>query len=349
MVKLHDILGAAVDQGVSDIHLVAGLPPMFRLHGEMTPLKTAVELDAATTRELARQLASTEQFRRLEEVGEVDFAYSLEGRGRFRVNLFQQRNGFSAVMRLLAAKIPALESLGLPPALKELTTRHRGLVLVTGPTGSGKSTTLAAMLDLINSQRAGHIITLEDPIEYLHNPKRCVINQREIGRNSASFTTALRAALRQDPDVILVGEMRDLETISIAVTAAETGHLVFGTLHTSSAAQTIDRIIDVFPPFQQQQIRVQLAETLQGVVAQQLLPRIDRPGRIAAVEVMMVTAAVRNLIREGKTHQIPSAIQTGARFGMQSLDNALRRLLQQGVIDRQELAQRGAEPANLAD
>jgi len=289
---------------------------------------------------LAKELLGEKRFLKFVQEGELDFAHSMQTGERFRVNAFHQKGNPALALRLINTRIPALPELNLPAILAEFTKKTRGLVLVTGPTGSGKSTTLAAMIDLINSNRSCHIITLEDPIEYVHQHKLSLVNQREIGNDTRSFSQALRAALRQDPDVILVGEMRDLETISIAITAAETGHLVFATLHTSSAAQTVDRIIDVFPPHQQQQIRVQLAETLQGIVAQQLLPRIDKPGRIAAVEVMVATPAIKNQIREGKTHQILSTIQTGGKFGMQTLDSALLHLHREGKIAREEVLNR---------
>jgi len=256
--------------------------------------------------------------------------------GRFRVNAFSQRGSIGIVLRLINSCVPTLEQLNLPPIVADFTTKKKGLVLVTGPTGCGKSTTLAAMIDKINTEQTVHILTLEDPIEYIHQHKKSVVNQREIGSDAKSFASALKAALRQDPDVILVGEMRDLETISTAITAAETGHLVFATLHTNNAAQTIDRIVDVFPPYQQQQIRIQLAETLQGIIAQQLLQKADGSGRVAAVEILVSTTAVRNLIREGKTHQIQSMIQTGARFGMQSMEMALKKLVQAGLITHEE-------------
>jgi len=278
-----------------------------------------------------------EKWELLRERGEIDLAYSLPGVSRFRVNVFHQRGSVGAAIRLIPRNIPDLERLGLPPVVAELAERQHGLVLVTGPTGSGKSTTLAAMVDRINRERSCHIITLEDPIEYLHQHRRSIVNQREVGADTRSFASALRAALRQDPDVILVGEMRDLETIATAITAAETGHLVLATLHTSSAVQSIDRIIDVFPSHQQGQVRIQLADTLEGVITQQLWLRADRTGRVAAVEVLAATPAVKNLIREGKTHQIISSIQTGGRYGMQTMEMALRQLVARGIIADSEL------------
>lgn len=344
---INDILERALSGAVSDVHITVGLSPVFRRHGELVPQKELPVLGAEDTLRLVKELLDEERFERFRKDGELDFAHSIAGGGRFRVNAFMQRGSAGLALRLINTRIPSLEELNMPPVLEELTHKTRGLVMVTGPTGSGKSTTLAALIDLINTHRACHIITLEDPIEYMHRHKKGMVNQREIGADSRSFAHALRAALRQDPDVILVGEMRDLETISIAITAAETGHLVFATLHTSSAAQTIDRIIDVFPPYQQQQVRVQLAETIQGIVAQQLIPRVDRPGRVAAVEVMVATSAIRNLVREGKSHQILSTIQTGGKFGMQSLDSALLQLYRQGAIDKEEVLNRCVDVASM--
>lgn len=359
--NIHELLTLAFQQGVSDVHITVNSPPAFRLHGLLLPLdapewrdkldlnpQMVKKLTPQDTERLARQIMDERQFERFMEVGELDFSYTLDGVGRFRVNAYKQQGCCGLAIRLINSRIPSLQELGLPDVIAQLARRPRGLVLVTGPTGSGKSTTLAAMIDLINSEYRYHIITLEDPIEFVHAHKKSIINQREIGQDTGSFATALRAAMREDPDVILVGEMRDPETIGTAITAAETGHLVLATLHTSSAAQTIDRIVDVFPPHQQQQIRVQLANTIQGVVAQQLIPRVDRPGRVAAVEVMVATPAIRNLIREGKTYQITSQIQTGAKFGMQTLDMALRALYMKGMISREEALSRSAEPDILA-
>jgi twitching motility protein PilT len=292
-------------------------------------------------------ITSPEQQDKFWQTGEIDFSFAIPGVSRFRVNAFRQRGSAAIAIRVVNERIATLDELGHPDILKTLARMPRGLVLVTGPTGSGKSTTLAAMIDLVNNERACHVLTLEDPIEYLHKHKKCIVNQREIHADSKSFANALRAALREDPDVILVGEMRDVETIGIAVTAAETGHLVFATLHTCDAAQTIDRIIDVFPPHQQQQIRIQLSLTLQGIVSQQLLPRLDGSGRIVAHEVLMVTPAVRNLIREGKTHQIASVIQTGARFGMQAMDFSLRDLFRRGIISYEDALERSMNPENF--
>ena len=314
---------------------------MLRLRGELRTIDGAPPLTKESLHEMMYEVLADNQKARFEEQWDLDFSVEVQNLGRFRVNVFRQRRGEGAVFRVIPSKIAPLEALGLPPILKELALRDRGLLLVTGPTGSGKSTTLAGMVDVINERRSAHIITLEDPIEYVHDHKNCVVNQREIGQNAKSFSSGLRAALREDPDVILVGEMRDLETISMALTAAETGHLVLATLHTSSAHQTVNRVIDVFSSDQQSQVRVQLAESLVGVVAQLLLPTADNKGRVPAVEVLVATPAVRNLIRETKIHQIPSAIQTGAKEGMQSLDQHLRELVKRGKITR-ETAQRWA-------
>ncbi|ADL08658.1 type IV pilus twitching motility protein PilT [Thermosediminibacter oceani] len=328
---LREILGEAIKKGASDIHLTVGLPPVFRHHGRLEPQGQWPPLTASDTEALAREILG-ERWEEFIERKELDLAYSAAGLGRFRVNIFHQRGSIGAALRLVGDVIHSLDELGLPPVVGELADQPHGLVLVTGPTGSGKTTTLAAMIDRINERRSCHIITLEDPIEYLHTHKRSIVNQREIGSDSPSFASALRAALRQDPDVILVGEMRDLETVATAITAAETGHLVLATLHTGSAVQSIDRIIDVFPPHQQNQIRIQLSDTLAGVITQQLLPRADGKGRVVAVEVLIATPAVRNLIREGKTHQIVSLMQTGGRFGMQTMEMSLRQLREKGLI-----------------
>ncbi|TDA67728.1 MAG: type IV pilus twitching motility protein PilT [Clostridia bacterium] len=345
--QVDEILQAAAQVQASDVHLTVGLPPVFRVRGELQRQQQWEMLKPPDTLALADQLMRPEQKQRFQEAGELDFAYAIPGAGRFRVNVFRQRGSVAVAMRLINATIPTIEELGLPEVLVEFTRKTKGLVLVTGPTGSGKSTTLAAMIALINQERSCHIITLEDPIEYLHRHNQSIVNQREIGTDSHSFAAALRASLREDPDVVLVGEMRDLETIGTAITAAETGHLVFATLHTASAAQTVDRVIDVFPPHQQQQVRVQLADTIQGIVAQQLLPRLDKPGRVAAIEVLVATPAIRNLIREGKTHQIFSAIQTGGRYGMQTMDMALKQLYQAGKISREEMMTRVTDTSVL--
>jgi twitching motility protein PilT len=304
-------------------------------------------LDTQDTREVVYSILSNDQRQRLETDWQLDFAYTIPGQARFRVNAYFQRAALGAAFRLIPFEITGIDGLGLPPIVGELTKKPRGFVLVTGPTGSGKSTTLAAMIDAINETRDEHILTIEDPIEFLHGHKRCIVNQRELGSDAQSFAAALKAALRQDPDVILVGEMRDLETIHTALTAAETGHLVFATLHTQDAPQTIDRIIDVFPAEQQGQVRTQLAVALQGVVTQQLLPTADGAGRVAACEVLVPTPAVRNLIREGKTHQIYSTMQTGAQSGMQTMDAALAQLVREGKISRQLAEARSSTPEEL--
>jgi len=346
-IEYSEILLDVVERKASDLHLTAGAPPMLRQRGRLVALESYPRLTPEDTREFIYSILTTEQRRRLETDLQLDFAYVVPGRARFRVNAYFQRGAVAAAFRLIPSEIVAIDSLGLPPIVHELTRRPRGLVLVTGPTGSGKSTTLAAMIDEINQTREEHIVTIEDPIEFVHAHKRCIINQRELGNDATSFASALKAALRQDPDVILVGEMRDLDTISTALTAAETGHLVFATLHTQDAPQTIDRIIDVFPPAQQAQIRVQLSVTLQGVITQQLLPTADGAGRCVACEVLVPTAAVRNLIREGKIHQIPSVIQTGSAHGMQSMDSALATLVRAGTITQELAESRSSSPDEL--
>jgi twitching motility protein PilT len=327
-----DFLLGLIDKSGSDLHLTAGLPPMVRINGELQPLRGYRRLLPKDLQELVYAILTQKQREKFEENLELDLSYSLPGKARFRVNIFQQRDALGAVMRLIPFEIRAPEQLGIPESVVEFANLRRGLVLVTGITGSGKSTTLAALIDIINSKRHEHIMTVEDPIEFLHRHRKSVINQREVGTDTHSFTSALKHVLRQDPDVILVGEMRDLETISTALTAAETGHLVFGTLHTQDAPQSIDRMIDVFPPHQQQQIRVQLAGTIAGIVSQQLLKTTDGKGRCVAVEVLVATPAVRNLIREGKTHQIYTSMQAGGKFGMQVMDQHLAQLVKAGKI-----------------
>lgn len=331
MYLLDELLHKTVEIGASDLHLTVGIPPTVRLNGKLIPVGDE-KLTQPMIEEFSKKILG-KNFEEYNEVGESDTSYSKQGIGRFRVNVFKQRNSDAIALRVISLKIPTIEQLKHPNIVKELVTKQRGLVLVTGPTGSGKSTTLAAMINEINTNRNAHIITLEDPIEYLHKHKNCIINQREIGKDSKSYASALRAILREDPDVILVGEMRDLETISIAITAAETGHLVFSTLHTIGAAKTIDRIIDVFPPHQQQQIKVQLASVLQGIISQQLVPTADGLGRVAALETMVITPGIQNQIREGKTHQIESAIQTGSKYGMKTMDMSLAELYRKGTID----------------
>ncbi len=334
-VVLETILREAISRGASDVHLTVALPPMLRVHGNLIPYGTE-PLVPDDTKRLCLGMLDEKKRQVLEEKGEVDFSFVLPGFSRFRVNVYRQRKSYGAALRLIVSKIPTLDSLKFPDVLKDLALKPRGLVLVTGPTGSGKSTTLAAMVNHVNQTRNSHVLTLEEPIEYLHRHGKSMINQREIGDDSHSFAAALRAALREDPDVILVGEMRDLETISTAVSAAETGHLVMSTLHTTSAPQTIDRVIDVFPPYQQQQIRIQLAAVLQGVITQQLLPTLDGKGRVAALEILICTDAVRNIIREGKTHQLLNVIQTSHKLGMVSMDFSLAQLARSGRISSEE-------------
>jgi twitching motility protein PilT len=341
-----DVLLTVMDRNASDLHLTAGSAPMIRHHGKLHALDYPV-LTPQQTREVVYSILTNDQRQRLETDWQIDFAYSIPGKARFRVNAYFQRASLSAAFRLIPSEMPRLRDLGLPPALLEFTKKPRGFVLVTGPTGSGKSTTLAAMLDSINEDRQEHILTIEDPIEFLHKHKKCIVNQRELGADAQTFALGLKAALRQDPDVILVGEMRDLETISTALTAAETGHLVFATLHTQDTAQTVDRIVDVFPPDQQQQVRVQLSVSLQGIVTQQLLPTADGNGRTVATELLVPTPAVRNLIREGKTHQIYSALQTGAQFGMQTMDTSLAQLVREQKITRELAEARSSTPEEL--
>jgi twitching motility protein PilT len=330
--NLADFLMAVIDNGASDLHLTGGIPPMIRVNGELEPIKGYRKLLPQDLQEIIYGILTQKQREIFEDNLELDVSYSLPGRARFRVNVFQQRDALGAVMRLIPYEIKTLDMLGLPEAVKSFAQLRRGLVLVTGITGSGKSTTLAGLIDIINEERAEHIMTVEDPIEFLHRHKRSVVNQREVGTDTRGFATALKHVLRQDPDVILVGEMRDLETISTALTAAETGHLVFGTLHTQDAPQSVDRVIDVFPPHQQQQIRVQLAGTLAGVVSQQLLPTADKKGRVVAAEILVATPAVRNLVREGKTHQIYTSMQSGGKYGMQVMDQHLAELVKNGTV-----------------
>ncbi len=322
---IDELLLSVKELGASDLHITVGISPKCRVNGRMTDLELP-KLLPSDTHILVKQMLNQQLENKLDENGEVDFSYSIPNLGRYRVNAFKQRGSYAAVLRLVGTEIPAPETLGLPMSVKDLVQKKRGLILVTGPTGSGKSTTLASLIDLINSNYSQHIITLEDPIEYLHSHKKSIVNQREIGLDTNSYANALRAALREDPDIILVGEMRDLDTIAIAITAAETGHLVFSTLHTIGSASTIDRIIDVFPPHQQQQIRIQLGTVLESIISQQLIPKENGKGRIAAFEVMHATSAIKNLIRESKTYQITSIIQTNKKNGMQTMDDHLLEL-----------------------
>jgi twitching motility protein PilT len=341
------VLRRMVEVRASDVHLTPGFPPAVRVRGRIVPLDDHSPLSPQDTREIVYSLLNDSQRKRFENEMQLDLAYSIPGVARFRVNVFFQRGAISAAFRHVPTNIESLESLGLPSVLEEFTRKPRGFVLVTGPTGSGKSTTLASMIDVINETREEHILTIEDPIEFLHKHKKCIVNQREIGADATEFSLALKSALREDPDVILVGEMRDLETISTALTAAETGHLVFATLHTQSTSQTVDRIIDVFPATQQQQVRMQLSIALQGIVTQQLLPTADGSARTVAAEVLVPTPAIRNLIREGKTHQIYSAIQTSGSIGMQTMDAHLAQLVRMGKITRGLAEERAAVPEEL--
>jgi twitching motility protein PilT len=353
---IRQLLGLAVKEGASDVHVTVGAPPFFRVNGGLVPLRNmdeggltpclpgdsiaAGEVKVLSMEEvelLVEQLTGADRMEQFRRTGECDFAYGVPGLGRFRVNCFRQRGSPAMAIRVLSAKIPSIEELGLPDAVAGLARRPSGLVIVTGPAGSGKSTTLAAMVDLINRERCCHVITLENPIEYLHSHHCSIVNQREIGDDSGDFAGALRAALREDPDVILVGEMPDVETAAITLTAAETGHLVLAAMHTPNAALTIERLVDLFPPHHEGRVRMQLSRVLQGIISQQLFPRTDKKGRVAAVEVLVSTPAVQNLVREGKTYQIPSLIQTGARHGMQSFAQSLKKLHSEGLITHEEL------------
>lgn len=330
--NIRDMLFTMIEKNASDLHLIAGIPPSFRIDGDLSSLDKTI-LSANNLNNFLEEIIEDEAKRkRFIEDRELDLAYEIKGKARFRVNVYWQKGSVAFAIRLIPVGIPRLEDLSLPGILKDLARKPNGLVLVTGPTGSGKSTTLAAMIDLINQEQSMHIVTIEDPIEYVYSPKKCIISQREVGEDTTSFANALKHVLRQDPDVILIGEMRDLETMQAAITAAETGHLVFSTLHTTSASQTIDRIIDVFPPHQQSQVRSQLSITLQAVLTQKLLKRIDMKGRVPVTEVLIATAAVKNLIREGKTHQIYSSIELGSEYGMHTIEQSLNNLLAKKTI-----------------
>jgi twitching motility protein PilT len=346
-VPIQELLGHVLALDASDLHVTVGAKPTVRIHGDLKPLDQYEILEPDQVRRMIYAILTQRQRERLEQDLELDLSYSLPGRGRFRVNVYFQRDALGAAFRFIPFVIRTVDELGLPPQCGDFARLPRGLVLVSGPTGSGKSTTLASLIDVVNTEREVHIMTVEDPIEYLHRHKRAVVNQREVGADTHSFSNALKHVLRQDPDVILVGEMRDLETISTAVTAAETGHLVFATLHTQDAPQTIDRIIDAFPPHQQQQIRVQLSTTLQGVITQQLLQTWDGRGRVVACEVMVTTPAIRNLIREAKVYQVYSAMQAGARYGMRTMDQALAYLVTNGKISMELAKQRCHDPQEL--
>ncbi|MEA4849365.1 MAG: type IV pilus twitching motility protein PilT [Clostridiaceae bacterium] len=338
-----ELIKDGTEKKASDIHITVGLPAVYRINGELVKVGSAV-LTPEDTEKVAMGVLNDKQKEELKEQGEIDISFSIHGVSRFRINVFRQRGSYCMAIRVIPLNIPSMEELGLPMIVNDLTGLRNGLILVTGPTGSGKSTTLAYMIDRINSEKRCHILTLEDPIEYLHKHKKSIVNQREIGSDSMSFANSLRAALRQDPDVILVGEMRDLETISIALTAAETGHLVLSTLHTLGAANTVDRVIDVFPPHQQHQIRIQFASVIQAAISQQLLPKADGSGRVCAFEVMVATAAIRNLIREGKTHQVDTAVQTGSKYGMQTFDSSMVNLYRKGLLSKDILMTRSINP-----
>ncbi|MGV3099246.1 type IV pilus twitching motility protein PilT [Clostridium perfringens] len=332
MQSLAELLELTVKEGASDLHLTVGISPIIKVNGKLVRLEHEI-LRPEDTEAYAREILQ-DAYEKYDAIGEYDTSYSIHGKGRFRVNIYKQRNSTALAIRVISLDMPTLDSLGYPETLKDICNLKRGLVLVTGPTGSGKSTTLAALINEINSNRGSHIITIEDPIEFLHKHNKSIVNQREIGKDTLSYERALKAALREDPDVILIGEMRDLETISTAITAAETGHLVFSTLHTIGAAKTIDRIVDVFPPHQQEQIKIQLASVLQIIISQQLVETVDGD-RNAALEIMVATPAIKNLIREGKTHQIESSIQTGSKYGMRTMDMELANLYREGIITQE--------------
>ncbi|MBM3492898.1 MAG: type IV pilus twitching motility protein PilT [Armatimonadetes bacterium] len=341
-----DLLRLVVEKGGSDLHLSVGVPPIIRVDGQLLP----TNYEKVTPQEAQRlnyDILTDDQIQRFETTFELDFSYSLARLSRFRVNVYRDRGNVASAYRVIPSRIPTLRDLSLPPVLEELTRLPRGLILVTGPTGSGKSTTLAAMINQINNERSVHVLTIEDPIEYLHSHRFSIINQREVGGDTLAFSNALRAALREDPDVILVGEMRDLETMQMAVSAAETGHLVFATLHTNSAATSVERIVDSFPPGQQEQVRLQLSNNLQAILCQQLMPRANQPGRICSMEIMTASPAIRNLIRENKAHQITSMIQTSANLGMQTMDQSLRDLYVRGMITYELAMERAMNPPEL--
>lgn len=346
MIDINTLLKQVMDLGASDLHITVAISPTVRIHGDLVEMDYP-KLRPEDTERLCHQILTDHHREIFEKNGEVDLSYTSSGLGRFRVNVYRQRNSMAMALRAIPTEIPTLEQLNLPDVFHTLASKRRGIILVTGPTGSGKSTSLAAMINYINRTRREHIMTLEDPIEYLHRHEMSIINQREIGPDTHSFASGLRAALREDPDVILVGEMRDLETIGTALTAAETGHLVLATLHTVGAAKTIDRIIDVFPPNQHQQVRIQLAGVIEGVISQQLIQTTNKKGRVPALEIMVTTPAIRNLIREGKTHQIQSSIQTGASLGMESMDKSLVNLYNSGQISKENLLKYCIDPENI--
>ncbi|OGV34991.1 MAG: type IV pili twitching motility protein PilT [Lentisphaerae bacterium GWF2_45_14] len=345
-VEMSELLQLCVEEGVSDLHVEVGAAPMVRLHGSLTPLDIPV-LTPEDTERMVKSITSDSHMQQIQENGSVDFGFAFSDKARFRVSAFKQKGYFGTVLRQIPNKLLSLEQIGLPNSIKDLLYRPRGLILVTGPTGSGKSTTLASMLNVINEERDCHIITVEDPVEFFHNHKKSMVIQREIGTDVPSFSDALKRALRQDPDVILVGEMRDLETMEAAVTAAETGHLVFATLHTTGATRTVDRIVDAFPTDQQEQIRTQLASSLIAVISQVLLPRSDKPGRVAAFEIMISTPSIQALIRESKTYRITSELQTGAKFGMNTLDAHLIELYSNKIISYGEMITKAQDPQSM--
>ncbi len=345
---MHDLLTIMIERGASDLHITTGTPPQIRLHGKLTPLTQFERLTPQDTQRLAYSVLNEGQKQKFEEDNELDLSFGIQGLARFRCNVYRQRGAVASALRVIPIKIRTFDELGLPPIVEQLADRPKGLILVTGPTGSGKSTTLAAMVDKINNERTEHIMTIEDPIEFVHHHKKCLVNQREVFSDTQSFKNALKYILRQDPDVVLVGEMRDLETISAALTIAETGHLTLGTLHTNSCAQTINRIIDVFPTSQQSQVRAQLSLVLEGVLSQQLIPTPDGRGRVMSLEIMVTTPAIRNLIREEKIHQIYSAMQAGQKFGMQTMNQSLLDLVQKRKISREEALNRSTLPEELA-
>src|SRR5262244_2393832 len=346
--NMADLLQLMVDRGASDLHITSGTYPQIRVNGRLNQLNQFEVLTPQDTQRLSYSVLNEAQKQKYEEDNELDLSFGIQGLARFRCNVYRQRGAVAAAIRVIPIKIRSFEELGLPPIVEQLADRPKGLILVTGPTGSGKSTTLAAMVDKINSERTEHIMTIEDPIEFVHNHKKCLVNQREVFSDTQSFKNALKYILRQDPDVVLVGEMRDLETIAAALTIAETGHLTLGTLHTNSCAQTINRIIDVFPTSQQSQVRAQLSLVLEGVLSQQLIPTHDGRGRAMALEIMVTTPAIRNLIREEKIHQIYSAMQAGQKFGMQTMNQSLFELVQKRKISREEALNRSTLPEELA-
>lgn len=347
MANLHQLLKAMVERGASDLHVTTGSPPQLRIDGELVPLKTA-PLTPVETKQLCCSILTDAQKHKFEEENELDLSFGVKGLSRFRANVFMQRGAVAGAFRTIPFKILTFQELGLPPVVAELSKRPRGLILVTGPTGSGKSTTLASIIDKINNERHEHIMTIEDPIEYLHPHKNCLVNQREVGADTKSFKTALKYILRQDPDVVLVGEMRDLETIEAALVIAETGHCCFATLHTNNSIQTINRIIDVFPPYQQPQVRAQLSFVVEGVLCQALLPRAGSPGRVLALEILIPNPAIRNLIREDKIHQVYSSMQVGqSKYGMQTFNQALAALVSRRVITQDDAFARSSDPEEL--